>query len=982
MMRMREVHFGMLTPAGRARLEDRAAVLRLLAWSESLINSPRARESDAGSLIVKVVYQKYVKELGWYLSPLAASQESAEADAAAAAAQQGSSGAVPPTIFFLRQLIAGIDARIDAAEANLEATFASSFAQGLLLTLRQVLPDVQQDMPSLVGTQRQQQLDEKLTAMWQQVLEDLLGRLRSIAAIAIRAMAGCPPERVGGDDKGERPLVVGGGTVSTGLFGSMYRKETEALASLPTPHSVQRDSLAATHRNTNPVAPTQAALEAHPRHTHVASLDVLAQESSGADEEDTDEAKLARLGPKEQLLVVSCWLTLKEVGLCVGACVHGTSLESDKYLSRTQLIVSGNLLLDIIFSTLHNGAIEKARLGFQKMCEKLLRCPRRDLRGLPAEWLERLLERLFAHDVPVVRRSSQLSFSVLAILDAEQPNTQRALLERSMLFLLAVAKGQTPPSGPALDSEPRTDLAGIKDAGVLLRAQVHALNILRHVFLDTNLAKEVSSYIPEAMLCALEGFGASSWAVRNSSTLAFSVLLSRSMGGAAQRKTFGSGEFFLRYPALCPALAARLARAAEALFAVGEQGERGQMHPELQPVLVLLAQLAPSVHVRDDQAHLDAFVPLVRRCLCYQNAMVRMMAARSLHPFVPVQAVPSFICNELLAALPGRFKAPAPRAFSNHNEVHGVLEAVRWLVKQNTLREESWADILPSLAERGDWHLLCERLCMHIAWVTDERLPAPVRLVLLRTVSDLLWSPAGLLLSVPREQQGAAADLRDKALSICADLLETHKDPATANGPMLDALLAQASRLAARQHMLVAATASAAGEEQETHLQMALALTRRPRYEERYMALRGIKESVVGRLGLPPVQARCRQLLHEALLDRLTSETHGAGCERKLMRVLIDLRQLPEGLGGGKIDVLWERSKMLVRAFDPKVRERGLVLSGEILAAFLREQLAGGGATAGKLWTARMLCSRMLCASRVRTMPLVIVHRAQMSMTP
>ena len=58
-----------------------------------------------------------------YLSPLAASQEGAEAAAAAAAAAaaQGSEDAVPPTIFFLRQLIVGVDARIDAAEANLEA---------------------------------------------------------------------------------------------------------------------------------------------------------------------------------------------------------------------------------------------------------------------------------------------------------------------------------------------------------------------------------------------------------------------------------------------------------------------------------------------------------------------------------------------------------------------------------------------------------------------------------------------------------------------------------------------------------------------------------------------------------------------------------------------------------------------------------------------------------------------------------------------
>lgn len=647
-------------------------------------------------------------------------------------------------------------------------------------------------------------------------------------------------------------MIVGGAAVSTGLFGSMYRKETEALASLPTPHSVQRDSLAATHRNPAPGAGAAAGMEAHPRHTHVASLDVLAQESAAGEEEDSDEAKLARLGPKEQLLVVSCWLTLKEVGLCVGTCIQGTPLDSDKYLTRTQLIVCGNLLLDIIFSTLHNGAIEKARLGFQKVCEKLLRCPRRDLRGLPAEWLERLLERLFAHDVPVVRRSSQLSFSVLAILDAEVPNTHRALLERAMLFLLAVAKGQTPPAGPVLEGESQVQPADAKDDGVRLRAQVHALNILRHTFLDTNLAKEVSSYIPEAMLCALDGFGAVSWAVRNSSTLAFSVLLSRSMGGAAQRKTFGSGEFFLRYPSLCPALVARLARAADALIGQGE------MHPELQPVLVLLAQLAPSIHVRDDQAHLDAFVPLVRRCLCYQNGMVRMMAARSLHPFVPVQAVPSFVCTELLGSLPARYALPAPRAFANHNEVHGVLEAVRWLVKQNTLREDAWPDILESLAQRSAWHLLCQRIAAHLDWVQDERLPPPMRLVLLRTVSDLLWAPGGSLLHLPREQQGAAADLRDKALATCLALLQTHQDPASAQGPMLDALLAQASRLAARQHMLTAGAPGVSEPERRTHLQAALVLTRRARYEERYMALRAIKESVLGRLGLSPLSGACR----------------------------------------------------------------------------------------------------------------------------
>jgi hypothetical protein len=63
------------------------------------------------------------------------------------------------------------------------------------------------------------------------------------------------------------------------------------------------------------------------------------------------------------------------------------------------------------------------------------------------------------------------------------------------------------------------------------------------------------------------------------------------------------------------------------------------------------------------------------------------------------------------------------------------------------------------------------------------------------------------------------------------------------------------------------------------------------------------------------------------------------------MRVLIELRQLPEGLGA-TVGLLWDRSKAQVRASDPKVREKGLVLSGEVLAEVLRQQLAKGGADA------------------------------------
>lgn len=52
-------------------------------------------------------------------------------------------------------------------------------------------------------------------AEWKNCLEGLIALMQRVAGIAIGAMAGCPPERVGGI-KGEKPLVVGGASVSPG----------------------------------------------------------------------------------------------------------------------------------------------------------------------------------------------------------------------------------------------------------------------------------------------------------------------------------------------------------------------------------------------------------------------------------------------------------------------------------------------------------------------------------------------------------------------------------------------------------------------------------------------------------------------------------------------------------------------------------------------------------------------------------------------
>ena len=127
-------------PAPLPGITDRAAVARLLAWGQDMIASPRARESDSGALVIKVVHLKYVKELSWFISPCPSGTDSPEE-----APLEGES----PSLYFVRQLLVGIDRIIAAAHVKFESTFGSSFAQGALLALRQVLPDL--DIPALLG---------------------------------------------------------------------------------------------------------------------------------------------------------------------------------------------------------------------------------------------------------------------------------------------------------------------------------------------------------------------------------------------------------------------------------------------------------------------------------------------------------------------------------------------------------------------------------------------------------------------------------------------------------------------------------------------------------------------------------------------------------------------------------------------------------------------------------------------------------------
>ncbi|XP_077892100.1 uncharacterized protein LOC144372675 [Ictidomys tridecemlineatus] len=61
-------------------------------------------------------------------------------------------------------------------------------------------------------------------------------------------------------------------------------------------------------------------------------------------------------------------------------------------------------------------------------------------------------------------------------------------------------------------------------------AKVHALNILRALFRDTHLGENIIPYVADGAKAAILGFTSPVWAVRNSSTLLFSSLITRIFG--------------------------------------------------------------------------------------------------------------------------------------------------------------------------------------------------------------------------------------------------------------------------------------------------------------------------------------------------------------------------------------------------------------------------------------------------------------------
>eukprot|EP01018_Ginkgo_biloba_P039090 Gb_02094 [translate_table: standard] len=426
-------------------------------------------------------------------------------------------------------------------------------------------------------------------------------------------------------------------------------------------------------------------------------------------------------------------------------------------------------------------------------------------------WMKQLMERTIAKGQTVddlLRRSAGIPAAFIALFLAEPEGTPKKLLPLAMRWLIDVAKSFLSKSGVlsgnfvpnnnllSLGEENKTlsivpgpsmfqpdtrymeinasqKVSKQRDEGVV--PTVHAFNVLKVAFHDTNLSTDTSGFCAEAVITAIQSFSSHYWEVRNSATLAFTALVHRMIGflnvqkRESARRAMTGFEFFHRYPTLHPFLLEELHSATEQLEESVSQSWRGNklgksLHPSLGPVLIILSRLKPSIisSGTEDWLNPSAFMPYVRRCATQRNLRVRVLASKALAPLVSSENLLNILldiasglpntskqnfCNEFVSSTPKALRgvgnagpsyviqSPIEREKQAicFNSIHGILLQLSSLLSSNCL-------IIPDMVKKNQIVSALIPVLESCSWIGSVKLCscAMVTKVYLQVLEDLL----------------------------------------------------------------------------------------------------------------------------------------------------------------------------------------------------------------------------------------------------
>lgn len=151
--RLRESSFRILLhyPTPLPGISDGNMVQNMITWAKKLVCSPRVRESEAGALIFRLIFRKYVLNLGWIVSTsvnVACSQPKLEL----ANRPDQVLNSTHPVIEYIKSLIDWLDAAVKEGEMDLSEACKNSFVHGVLLTLRYTFEELDFNLDAVLSS--------------------------------------------------------------------------------------------------------------------------------------------------------------------------------------------------------------------------------------------------------------------------------------------------------------------------------------------------------------------------------------------------------------------------------------------------------------------------------------------------------------------------------------------------------------------------------------------------------------------------------------------------------------------------------------------------------------------------------------------------------------------------------------------------------------------------------------------------------------
>ncbi|KAL9613309.1 MAG: hypothetical protein Q9167_002130 [Letrouitia subvulpina] len=251
--------------------------------------------------------------------------------------------------------------------------------------------------------------------------------------------------------------------------------------------------------------------------------DVLCFDAPEGYEFDTDEGNETMIGTKG--ILSYCWRALKESSFLLQAIITCTPKSKiGRSLRHNDYKQIGELVLSELSQLRHRGAFSSVSLAFAACCVQCVQTGDTSAKKLPKEWFRVALAFIEKLSSALTRRSAGLPAMVTGILSAyaEGEFFDNVHLELQRIASQSVKRAEDPSS--------------------LCLPQVHALNCLKDIFVNSKFSISTEAHISKTLNIAVNCLDSDIWALRNSGLMLLKALVNRLNGGTDIASTKASSS--------------------------------------------------------------------------------------------------------------------------------------------------------------------------------------------------------------------------------------------------------------------------------------------------------------------------------------------------------------------------------------------------------------------------------------------------------